>query len=498
MASYERLSALDRFFLDVESSNTHMHVAAVMLFDAGPLRNSSGGIDIDRIRKYVASRLHLIPRYRHRIKMIPIENHPVWVDDDQMNIRYHVRHTSLPRPGSLRQLKRLAGRVMSQKLDRSKPLWEFWVIEGLENDRFAVITKTHHCMIDGISGVDLATVLLGLTADVHVEDPPSWKPHPTPSSLELVRDEIMRRALLPLDALGAARRMIANPRAVCRDASDMMTGFTQALDVGMRSASDTPLNRKVGSYRRFDWVAIDLADVKRVKNALGGTVNDVVLATVAGAAGRFLELRGMTRKEQEGMDFRAFCPVSVRNEADRGRMGNQVSGMIVSLPIAETDPAARLHAVMETTRNLKQSKQALGAEVLAAVSEWTMPVLLSLGARLASRSRAYNLICTNVPGPQVPLYMLGARLQQAYPLVPLFVNQALGIALFSYDGKLCWGFNADWDLVPDLHDFVEALGSSFRQLCGAAEAIRVSSGATNGSAPADPDSAPSPGVSVTS
>lgn len=152
MASYERLSALDRFFLDVESSNTHMHVAAVMLFDAGPLRNSSGGIDIDRIRKYVASRLHLIPRYRHRIKMIPIENHPVWVDDDQMNIRYHVRHTSLPRPGSLRQLKRLAGRVMSQKLDRSKPLWEFWVIEGLENDRFAVITKTHHCMIDGDLG----------------------------------------------------------------------------------------------------------------------------------------------------------------------------------------------------------------------------------------------------------------------------------------------------------------------------------------------------------
>ena len=480
MATYERLSALDRFFLDVERANTHMHVAAVMLFDAGPLRTSSGGMDIERIRRYIASRLHLIPRYRQRIKRIPVENHPVWVDDDRMNIRYHVRHTALPRPGSLRQLKRLAGRVMSQKLDRGKPLWEFWVVEGLDDDRFAVITKTHHCMIDGISGVDLATVLLGLTPETLDEDPPNWNPQPPPSGVELLRDEVVRRVLMPLDILGVARRAIAHPRDLIGSAADLAVGFGQALDVGMHSASDTPLNHRIGSYRRFDWTSIDLAEVKRVKNTLGGTVNDVVLAAVAGAAGRFLEQRGITLKQQEGLDFRAFCPVSVRNAADRGRMGNQVSGMIAALPLAERDPAERLRLVRETTRNLKHSKQALGAEVLAAVSEWTVPVLLSLGARLATRTRAYNMIVTNVPGPQVPLYMLGAKLDEAYPLVPLFVNQALGAALFSYEGKLSFGLNADWDLVPDLHDFVQALSHSFQELGSAADAIHVSGQSTNG------------------
>jgi WS/DGAT/MGAT family acyltransferase len=498
MASYERLAALDRFFLDVERNNTHMHVAGAMLFEAGPLRTADGGIDINRIRRYVEARLHLIPRYRQRLAYIPLENHPVWVDDDRMNIQYHVRHTSLPRPGSRRQLKRLTARIMSQQLDRGKPLWELWVVEGLRTDHFAIITKTHHCMVDGISGVDLMTVLLSPTPQEHAEPAPAWHPQPAPSGYELVRDEVWRRVTMPLDVVGFTRHLAARPRQVCARVAESVTGLAQALGEGFHGASETPLNRTIGSYRRFDWTMFDLAAVKAVKNALGGTVNDVVLATVAGAIGRFFEQRGVTRRQQEEMDFRVFCPVSVRSSADRGRLGNQVSGMLVALPVAERDPARRLRAIADTTAHVKDSKQALGAEVLAAVSEFTVPVLLSLGARLATRARAYNVIVTNVPGPQLPLYLLEARLVAGYPLVPLFVNQGLGIALLSYNGKLCWGFNADWELMPDLRDFVRAIRDSFDEVtlaagCGVSTRLGGAAAHENGSgSDGHPDARPSP------
>ncbi len=500
MASYERLAALDRFFLDIERYNTHMHVAGTMLFEAGPLRTTDGGINVNRIRRYVEARLHLIPRYRQRLAYIPVENHPVWVDDDRMNIQYHVRHTSLPRPGSRRQLKRLTARIMSQQLDRGKPLWELWVVEGLRTDHFAIITKTHHCMVDGLSGVDLMTVLLSAVPQEQAEPAPVWHPQPAPSAYEMLRDEAWRRVTMPLDVVGFARHLAAQPRQVCTRIGDGLSGLAQALGEGFRGASDTPLNRTIGSYRRFDWTMFDLGAVKSVKNALGGTVNDVVLATVAGAIGRFFEQRGVTYKQQEEMDFRTFCPVSVRSNADRGRLGNQVSGMLVSLPIAERDPARRLRAIADTTAHIKESKQALGAEVLAAVSEFTVPVLLSLGARLATRARTYNAIVTNVPGPQIPLYLLDARLVAAYPLVPLFVNQGLGIALLSYNGKLCWGFNADWELIPDLRDFARAVRESFDELLAASASATGArprpGGATGGdgrSAPDDQrDAQPSP------
>jgi len=466
--TYERLTALDRFFLDVEKKATHMHVAGAMLLEAGPLKKADGGIDIKRIRDYIASRLHLIPRYRQRLSYVPIENHPVWVDDERMNLRYHVRHSGLPRPGDLEQLKILTGRIVSQKLDRSRPLWEFWIVEGLEEDRFAIISKTHHCMIDGISGVDLMTVLLNISPEDAFEDTPTWNPQPRPSALEMLGDALWRRALTPFSVLGMAGKMATNPRAVCRTLSESVTALAQTAELGFRGGSDTPLNRQIGAFRRFDWVTFDLTDVKQVKNALGGTVNDGVLATVCGAVHRFLEKRGVTERQQERMNFRVFCPVSVRPESDRGRLGNQVSGMLVDLPIGERDARRRLLRIAETTALLKEQNQALGAEVLTAVSDWTLPTLLSLGARLAARARAYNLIVTNVPGPQIPLYLLGARVVEAFPLVPLFGNQALGIALFSYAGKLCWGFNADWDLMPDLRDFVRGVQESFDDLRAAA------------------------------
>lgn len=468
MTAYERLTALDRFFVDIERYNTHMHVAAVMLFESAPLANADGGIDVDRIRNYIASRLHLIPRYRQKLMHVPLTGQPVWVDDERLNLHYHVRHTALPKPGDLNQLKRLAARIMSQKLDRGKPLWEIWFVEGLEDGSCAMISKTHHCMIDGVSGVDLMTVLLSLEPDSSVHDVPSWTPRPPPGAARLLGDEVLRRVTQPLDLVRAGGNLVGDPAGACEKASDAMLGLQQALGAGFTGASPTPLNRPIGGHRRFDWLTLDLQEVKAVKRALGGTVNDVVLATVAGAVARFLEFRGISSKQQRELDFRVFCPVSVRDPSEQGTLGNRISGMIAALPIGDAEAITRLSRVRETTEQLKSSRQALGAEVLAAVSEWTLPTLLSLAARLSTRSRAYNLVVTNVPGPQLPLHLLGSRMIAPFPLVPLFNNQALGIALFSYDGRLCWGFNADWDLVPDLHDFVNAIAESFEELRRAA------------------------------
>jgi WS/DGAT/MGAT family acyltransferase len=470
MALYDRLSAQDRSFLDVESPTSHMHVAGAFLFEAQPLARPEGGLDIERIRAYVAARLHRIPRYRQRIEWIPFENHPVWVDDDRFNIHYHVRHTSLPAPGDERQLKRLCGRILSQQLDRGKPLWEVWIVEGLEHDRMALVSKVHHCMVDGVSGIDLLQALLSPVPEKTFDAPPRWLPNPPPSRGVLVRDAALRRASTPLRAVGALGAALREPQPAFARLGESVAGLAQALGSALRPASDTPLNQPIGAHRRFDWLAFDLDEVKRVKHALGGTVNDLVLATVSGAVGRFLEQRGLSRGRQRGLDFRAFCPVSVRSEAERGTLGNRVSSMIAPLPIAERDPRARLAAVSRAMGDLKQSKQALGAEVLASVSEWTAPTLITLAMRLGMAGRASNLIVTNVPGPQIPLYLLGARMTETYPMVPLFTNQGLGIALFSYSGGLYWGVCADWDLFPDLHDFVVHLDGSFRELCDAADA----------------------------
>jgi diacylglycerol O-acyltransferase len=473
MAKYERLSILDRTFLDLESPETHMHVAGVMIFDAKPLRTAGGGIDIERIRRYVASRLHQIPRYRQRIARVPIENHPVWVDDQRFNLDYHVRHTALPRPGGEEQLKRLAGRIVSQQLDRGKPLWELWIAEGLEGDRFAAISKTHHCMIDGVAAVDLATVLLSASPDGEFVAAAPWKPEPAPSRRELMLNETTRRLWGPVTAGRAALAAIRNPREMVdmvMNFTEQVSAVTETLGAGFSPASDSPFNQPIGAHRRFDWTVFDLAEVKRVKNKLGGTVNDVVLATVAGAVGAFLRERGMGAQAVADLDFRALVPVSLRAVSQRGTLGNRIASWAAKLPIAEVDPRRRLQTVREVTGDLKRSRQAMGAEALATVSEWTVPTLLGLAMRLAARARSFNLTVTNVPGPQIPLYLVGAKMEAAYPLGPLFENQALNIALLSYDGRLHWGFNADYDVLPDLNALTAAIAASFEELRSAAAA----------------------------
>jgi len=461
-AAWDRLSPQDRTFLDLEGPNHHQHIAATVILDMGPLRRADGGVDVDRVRAHVASRLHRLPRYRQRLAWIPLEGHPVWVDDPHFQVEYHVRHTALPRPGDERQLKRLSGRILSQPLDRARPLWELWVVEGLEGgDRFAIVQKTHHCMIDGISGVDLLTVLLSPDPEEAPQPAAPWEPRHVPRGLDLATTEAARRVGRTLDALLAAPRALREPRLLLDRVVEGTEAVAETLAAGLRPASETPWNRALGPHRRFDWSDLSLERVKAVKNALGGTVNDVVLASVAGALRRFLELR---RVPTERLRIRANVPVSVRTADERGTLGNRIALFMAELPVAEPDALERLARVRETMARLKESRQALGAEVLSAVSEWTSSTLLSLAVRVSARGRPYNLVVTNVPGPQLPLYLLGARMRACYPVVNLLPAQGLGIALFSYDGQLFWGFVADWELVPDLHELVRAVEASFAEL----------------------------------
>lgn len=456
--NYERLTALDNSFLVMESADTPMHVASVGIFDAGPLAHPQGGVDFERITAYVESRLHHIPRYRQKLAYIPIEGHPVWVDDERFNLSYHLRHTCLPHPGDERQLKRLAARIMSQQLDRGKPLWETWIIEGLQGNRLAMISKVHHCMVDGISGVDLLTVVLSPSPEVEIEAPHRWIPRPAPAAWALLRDEMVARVQAPLDV---AARAVRDPVGLSSDVAAGLRALGETVATGFGVASQTPLNLPIGPHRRFDWTRTDIAAISEIRKRLGGTLNDIVLATCTGALRSFLQGRSVKVAD---LTFRAFVPVSVRHADQRGTLGNHVAAWIVDLPIGEANPRRRLQAICESTGALRHSKVARGSEILTEVAEWTGSTVLGLGMRMAVAATPFNVVITNVPGPPMPLYFLGSRMEEAYPLVPLALNQGLGIALFSNVGKLHWGFNADWDVVPDLHDLVLATDQAFAEL----------------------------------
>ncbi len=464
--AYDRLTALDNSFLVLERPNAYMHVASTMIFEAGPLKRPDGGIDAEKIRAMIGASLHEIPRYRQRLAWIPFENHAVWVDDENFQLDYHVRHTSLPRPGSEEQLKRLSARVMQQHLDRARPLWEIWIVEGIEKDRFALISKVHHCMVDGISGVDLMKVLMNLSPDVtEPAESPRFMPRPAPSGVELLRHELMRRAAAPLSLLRGIGHLVNEAQDTRQAILVRLRAAAETLGATLRSASPTPLNRPIGPHRRYDWMTMELADVKAVRKAFGGSLNDVVLTVVTGAVRRFLERRGV---RAAGLDFRIMAPVSVRSQDESGALGNRVSAWVVPLPIGEDDPREQLAQIAARTAELKDSKSAVGAEVLTGALEWTPSQLLALGARNATRLLPFNMVVTNVPGPQIPMYMAGARMHETYPHVPLMDNLGLGIALLSYDGHIFWGFTADYDVVPDLDEFVAGTREALAELVRAA------------------------------
>lgn len=467
---YEPLSYLDASFLALETPTSHMHVAGVAVFDAAPLKADDGGIDIARIKEHIKSKLQYIPRYRQRLEYVPYDRRPVWVDDSHFDFDYHVRHTSLPRPGSDDQLKELAGRIVSTKLDRAKPLWEMWVAEGIQGDRFALIAKIHHCMIDGLSGIDLTTILLNVVPEGTIEEIPDWLPRPAPTPTQLAVAESARFTRRLIDRLGNVGEMMRDGKLVTDRALDKSAAALNSLRSGWLTPSiKTPLNPEIGPSRRFNTADMDLSAVKAIKDSLGGSVNDVVLTITAGAIRRFLaDKRDFSPGEAH---FRVMNPVSTRSPSDRGQMGNQVAMWLVDLPIRDPDPLSRHESIKATTRTLKETNQALGAATIVELSSGTPITLLSLASRLAGpRIRPFNMTVTNIPGPQFPMYLLESQMVASYPMVPLWAQHGVGIALFSYNGRLFWGVQSDYDTLPDSDDFVSALYHSFDELRDAAKA----------------------------
>jgi len=470
---FEPLSHLDRSFLALESRTTHMHVTGVAIFRANELGRADGSIDFGRIRSHIESKLQYIPRYRQRLAFVPYTGAPVWVDDDDFNLDYHVRHTSLPRPGTDDQLKKLAGRIVSQQLDRSKPLWELWVVEGLSEGRFAVIAKIHHCMIDGLSGVDLTTILLNVVPTSDIEEAPDWKPRRAPTPAELAVVMAARATRRNLERLESLPDLLSEGRETIENVAGRALAAVNSLRSGwLSTAAATPLNPEIGPNRRFDWARTPLEDLKQIKNSLGGTVNDAVLAVVAGTVRRFLiEHRDF---DVTGRPFRVMNPVSTRRADQRGALGNQVAMWLIDLPLDEPDPRARLDKIREQTLRNRQSNQALGAATLVEISRGTPVTLLSLASRIAGQHmRPFNMTVTNVPGPQFPMYLLEAEMLANYPMVPLWAQHGVGIALFSYNGWMHWGVHADYDTLPDSDAFVACIHQSIAELLEAASAASV-------------------------
>jgi WS/DGAT/MGAT family acyltransferase len=421
--------------------------------------------------------------------MPPLETgRPLWVDDHNFNLEYHVRHTALPEPGSEGQLLRLAARVFSQRLDRAKPLWETWMIEGLEDNRFALITKTHHALIDGIAGVDLATVLFDLDPVPKPADPEAdeeWVAAREPSGPEMVAAGLRGIVKAGVDVAARAVSAATHPETAINKAREAIEGVGEVAWAGLNPAPHTPLNVDIGPHRRIGVVRFELEEFKQVKDALGGTVNDVVLTVVAGALREWLHSRGV---RTEGVELRGLVPVSIRGEQDRN-LGNRIAAMRGPLPVYIGDPVARLRFVKQEMDGLKESKQALGAEVIASVNNFAPPTLLAQASRINFSTRLFNLIVTNVPGPQFPLYVLGRELQDLVPVAFLPENHALAIAIMSYNGKLNFGLLADYDALPDLDVIEQAIVDSLDELKRAARARGTAARAGDAGAAAKPTEA---------
>jgi len=468
----DRLSSIDASFLHQEKQASHMHVGALVIFEGPPPPR-------DELAAHIESRLALVPRYRPRLAFPRFEmGRPFWVDDPSFNLHYHVRHTGLPRPGSDAQLRELVGRIFSQRLDRSKPLWEVWLVHGFEGGKFALISKTHHALVDGVAGVDIATVLFDLQpVPQPPEDQEVWTPQPVPSDVDLVAEGVKGLVRTPISLAGRAVGALQHPGRSLGQVREAAEGLGEVVWAGMNPAPDVPLNVPIGPHRRVRWVQSRLADFKAIKNALGGTVNDAVLTVVAGALGRWLRTRGV---RTEGLELGALVPVSIRSQDEQGALGNRIAAMRGPLPVYVKDPVERLRQVQESMGNLKQSKQALGAEVIAGLTDFAPPTLLAQASRLNFSTRLFNLIVTNVPGPQFPLYLLGREMLEIVPIAFLPENHALAIAIMSYNGKVDFGLLADYDAMSDLEDFGSMLEDALAELVKEARKHAKAAASSNG------------------
>ncbi len=460
---YDRLSAQDNDFLAWERQNLPMHGGSTQIFSAGPLARDDGGIDFPAVRAGIEAILHRIPRYREKLAWIPGTHHAVWVDDPAFNLDYHLRHTALPRPGSDDQLKQLAARIAERPLDRSRPLWEIWVVEGLSDGRFATIGKTHHCMVDGAGGMDLAKNLFSTTPEYTRPERVRYVPRPLPRPGELRRDEWLRLAALPLRAVDGLVGFARGAEDLSGEIVDRVRALGRMAWWKAVPASDTPLNGPPGLHRRVDWLDLPLAEIKAIRKALGCSVNDVVLGIVTNAVRQFLIHRQV---DPGDLVFRAATPVNVRRDDEAHSGGNRVSTWIVPLPLHEADASEQVAAIHATTEELKRSHQASAIEMVEALHEW-IPIDLQ-----ALSQGVQNLYVTNVPGPQFPLYLMGAELRELYLQPPLLENLGVAIGVLSYNGRVCWGITADYDRIPDVDHLADLIRSSFERLAGAA-GVRV-------------------------
>jgi diacylglycerol O-acyltransferase len=458
----DRLSPLDVSFLYMETPTTAMHVGGACVLDP-----PEGGFDYDRLVELIGQRIGLVPRYRQKVKWVPghLAN-PVWVDDPDFDVTYHVRRSALPKPGTRQQFKDLVARLQSRQLDRNRPLWEIYLVEGLEDGKVAIVTKTHHAMVDGISAVDIGTVILDLEPTPREVPADDWAPRKEPGSAGLVAGAVSDFLTRPSGAIDTVRSAVVDVRATAAKVTTVAGGVLAQARLMARQAPGTPLNVPIGEQRRFGMADTLLEDYKTVRKAHGGTVNDVVLATVSGALRTWLLTRG--EKVTPTTVVRAMVPVSVRADVQKGELGNRVSSYFVDLPVGEASAVMRLHQVSFAMRGHKESGSSVGADALVQLSGFAPPTIHALGARTASvmTRRLFNLVVTNVPGPQFPLYAAGARMLSMYPVVPLAKNQAVSIGLTSYDGGVFYGLNADRDAMPDIDVLASCLEESLAELVG--------------------------------
>jgi diacylglycerol O-acyltransferase len=443
----DRMNPMDASFLHIEDAVTHMHIGSVAVFE-GPIP------PYEEVVTMVRGKLPLVRRYRQAVRFVPLDlGRPVWVDDPHFNLEYHLRHTALPAPGGGAELRKLIGRVMSQQLDRNKPLWEMWVVEGLEDGGWAILSKVHHAMVDGVSGTDLLAVLMDDSPDPSAPLPDEWQSGRAPSRMELAAGAVWDMVRSPYEQLRAVRASTRVPRQAARQLRDVLQGLSAMAGL-VKPTRPSALNGPIGPHRRYDWASTTVEAIKTVRKSRGGAFNDVVLASITRGFRDLLLSRG----EPVDRVVRTLVPVSVRPRDPSGRavgdrtFENKVSAMFAELPVGLADPVERLHAISAQMAGLKESKQAVAGEALTSLSGFAPPVLLALGTRLASRlpQRNINTGTTNVPGPQVPLYAAGRRMLEVYPYVPLFGQVRIAVAIFSYDGRVNFGVTGDADNAPDI------------------------------------------------
>ncbi len=466
----ERMSPLDATFLYVEDGITHMHIASCAVFD-GPAPA------YEQVVAAIAGKLDKIPRYRQVVRFVPLQlGRPVWVDDPHFRLEYHVRHTALPPPGGDTELRALMGRVMSQELDRHRPLWETWMIEGLEHGRWGLITKLHHCMADGVAGTDLLAVVLDREPDAPTPEADYWEPTPEPTDMRLVTDAVRDLVSSPYEQLRALRSATRTPRRSLRQVREIAAGVKSFAD----RLAPTPANSLVGTigpHRRWTWASADLGDAKAIRSAFGGTVNDVIVSVVTGGVRELLMARGEPVDE---LVVRCLIPVSIRSEEARNTYDNQVSAMVADLPVGIADPLERLVAVREQMAMLKSSHQAAAAAGLTTLGQFAPSAAIALAERSVMQvlrrlpQRSVNMVATNVPGPQHPLYLAGREMLQYLPFVPIAPGARVGVAIVSYNGKLTFGITGDFDSAPDIDLVAHGIEDAFANLTGLAKPRRPS------------------------